>query len=353
MKTVLMISPDIAVKGGISSVVKGLVSTELSRKYRILLVSSHVDGSKFRKLIQAVVGLVKTAYYLTFDKIDIVHIHGSDPTSSKRKYIYFKLVSLCRCKTIYHFHGNLLFTAFSELSSSWKRYFKQLFEHSDIVISLSEYAKKKIIEFAPSANIVVVPNSIALPNLGKELKNEGKTTGIQLSFLGHIKEQKGIFDLLKVVRKLIDERLDVRLSIGGYGELDRLMREIAALGLKDRVEYLGWISEEKRDSLLRKTDILVLPSYGEGMPMTILEAMSHAVPVVSTPVGGTPELVVDGETGYLVKPGDLENLYNKISELISDKEKRKQFGYRGRQIIEKNHNLDINVQKIENIYNSL
>jgi glycosyltransferase involved in cell wall biosynthesis len=353
MKTVLMISPDVAVKGGISSVVKGLINTELSRKYRIILVSSHVDGSKFGKLIQAIVGLAKTAYYLTFDKIDIVHIHGSDPTSSKRKYIYFRLVSLFRCKTIYHFHGNLLFTAFPGLSGPWKRSFRELFEHTDVVISLSEHAKKKIAEFAPSANIVVVPNSIGLPDLDQGLKDEDQNKNIKLAFLGHIKEQKGIFDLLKVIKELVNDRVDLRLFVGGYGELDRLQREISVLGLKDRVEYLGWISEEKRDSLLRKTDIFVLPSYGEGMPMTILEAMSHAVPVVSTPVGGIPELVVDGETGYLVKPGDIEGLRKRILELISDEEKRKQFGNRGRQIIEKNHNLEINIQKIENIYNSL
>jgi glycosyltransferase involved in cell wall biosynthesis len=353
MKTILMISPDIAVKGGISSVVKGLVNTELSHKYRIILVSSHIDGSKFRKLIQAIIGLIKTVYYLTFDKIDIVHIHGSDPTSSKRKYIYFKLVSLFRRKTIYHFHGNLLFAAYPELSSTWKRCFRELFEHSDMVISLSEYAKKKIIEFAPSANIVVVPNSIGLPSLNQELEDEAQARGIQLSFLGHIKEQKGIFDLLKVVKELINNGTDVRLCVGGYGALDRLQREIAVLGLKDRVEYLGWISEEQRDSLLRKTDIFVLPSYGEGMPMSILEAMSYRIPVITCPVGGIPELVIDGETGFLVPPGDLGDLRRRIFELISDKEMRLRFGNSGRQVIESKHNLAVNIKIIKNIYETI
>jgi glycosyltransferase involved in cell wall biosynthesis len=353
MKTVLMISPDISVKGGISSMVNGLLNTDLSKKYKIILISSHVDGSKIRKLIQAIVGLMKAFYYLVSNKINIVHIHGSDPISFKRKYVFFRLAHLFRKKIVYHFHGWLLLTAYPSLSNAWKKRFIELYELSNVVICLSESAKKGILSIVPKANIIVASNSVALPKFDQGAAFADKTETIQLMFLGHIKEMKGIYDLLNAVKCLSDKGIEFHLSIGGIGETERLRDEITRLSLESKVAFLGWISERDRDSLLRRTDIFILPSYSEAMPMSILEAMSYAVPVISTRVGGIPELVIDGETGYLVKPGDLENLHRKILELILDKEERVRLGNRGRQVIEKNHNLDVNIKKIEDIYSSL
>ena len=106
MKNVLYISPNPSVKGGISTVIKGYLSSELPEKYNIILVSSHRDGTKFIKLIQAIAGLIQTVFYLTFKKIDIVHIHGSgDTISSRRKFCFIKVSQFFRRKVIYHFHA--------------------------------------------------------------------------------------------------------------------------------------------------------------------------------------------------------------------------------------------------------
>jgi glycosyltransferase involved in cell wall biosynthesis len=176
---------------------------------------------------------------------------------------------------------------------------------------------------------------------------------LRLLFLGLICEKKGIFDLLKVIKKGIEDNRSLMLTIGGIGEVARLTDEIDRLGLRGSVEYLGWVSAEVRDMLMRKTDIFILPSYGEGMPMTILEAMSYAIPVISTPVGGIPELVIEDETGFLVKPGDLSGLYERIIELATDEEKRCRFGRRGRQVIEEKHNLSENIKTIDAIYDTI
>ena len=87
--------------------------------------------------------------------------------------------------------------------------------------------------------------------------------------------------------------------------------------------------------------------------MSILEAMSYSVPVVSTTVGGIPELVSDGETGFLIDPGDLDALYGKLKCLIEDKELRKKLGNEARQFVASRHNLKLITQQIEQIYDSL
>lgn len=351
MKTVLYIAPSLSVKGGISTVIKDYLGTDLPKRYKIILVSSHRDGPKTLKLITAITGLAQTFFFFVFKKIDIVHIHGSAQTSLKRKFIYYKVACLFARKIIFHFHGGLLMESYPALSDRWKTCIKDFFECSNRVICLSESWKHDVLSIAPTARISVIPNSITLPVLYARSKQEN--SALQITFLGHIFERKGIFDLLKVTRRLIDSGFNIRLSIGGYGDLGRMTTEIANLGIGDRVEYLGWVSPRKRDALLRKTDIFVLPSYVEGMPMTILEAMSYAIPVISTWVGGIPELVVHGETGFLVKPGDMETLRDRIMELAADDEKRRVFGLNGRGIIEQKHDIGKNIKLIDDIYRTL
>jgi len=314
MKNILYIAPDISVKGGISTVIKGFLSTHLSRKYNIILVASHVDGSKLRKLIQAIAGLLITAYYLIFKHIDIVHIHGGDITSVMRKYFYFRLVKLFKCKVIYHFHGAAFLEQYLNATLGWKSRIKSLLEKSDIVICLSDSWRKSIIQIAPESNVRVVYNSVSLPALDEEKREEKKI--LNITFLGLIGERKGVFDLIEVVSQMITDECNIHLTVGGNGDISRFHDEIEAKGLKNNVTYAGWIEGDAKDKLLRNTDIFVLPSYGEGMPMTILETMSYGIPVVSTFVGGIPELIINGTTGYMIQPGDVNNLYAKIMDLV-------------------------------------
>ena len=350
MKNILYISPSTSVKGGISTVIKSYLKSDLAKNHHIFLVSSHVDGSKWRKLIQAVLGLVQTVYYLIFKKIEIAHVHGSDIVSSTRKSIYIQILRLFGRKIIYHFHGASFTEHYRSASQRTQSRMKALFEKVDLVICLSESWRQYITDIAPRANITVVPNGIELPYFPYKEKNDNY---VHLVFLGLIGERKGLFDLLRVVRRLLDNDLKIKLSIGGNGENDRLQATIQSLKFNDSVNFLGWISEKQRDKLLRETDIFVLPSYGEGMPMSILEAMSYGVPVVSTTVGGIPELVSDGETGFLIEPGDLDALFERLKCLIEDKELRKKFGNKARQFVASRHNLKLITQQIDQIYDSL
>jgi glycosyltransferase involved in cell wall biosynthesis len=171
--------------------------------------------------------------------------------------------------------------------------------------------------------------------------------------LGLIGDRKGVFDLLKVVKRLIDDAYPIKLTIGGNGEIRRLLGEIKNYGIAKDVQYRGWIGDKERDLILRESDIFILPSYAEGMPMAILEAMAYSVPVVSTKVGGIPELISDGETGYLINPGDLDALYKKIAYMSENLNHMISIGERGREVICAKHNIQIITQQINEIYSGL
>jgi glycosyltransferase involved in cell wall biosynthesis len=349
MRKILYISPSPHVKGGISSVIKGYLGSDLAKHHAIYLVASHVDGNKLVKLVRALTGLLETLFYLLIKGIDIVHVHGGDIISFKRKFYYVKIAKFLRCKLIYHHHGADFMSQYKSLSKKWKNRVKRTFEQVDLLICLSNTWRDRIQSIAPGGTIEVVPNCINLPHTFWKKAN----SHVQLAFLGLIGDRKGVFDLLKVIKRLINDAYDIRLTIAGNGEVMRLLREINELEIANAVKYCGWIGYKERDLILRETDIFVLPSYAEGMPMSILEAMAYSVPVVSTFVGGIPELVIDGETGCLFKSGDLDEMYGKIAYLVQDENLRKEMGRKGRELISTNHNIRQAAQKVSAIYNSL
>lgn len=350
MQNILIISPDISVKGGISTVLKNFLPYLNAEEYRITTVSSHCDGPRLLKLLIAFYGLSKILYLVIINKYDIVHIHGSDIVSSKRKYYFFRLVKLFCSKTIYHFHGASFLEQYPYASARWQSRIKYLFEQVNLVICLSNSWKSAIETIAPEAAIKVVPNAVSIPEVHRWERTSSQLT---ILFMGLIGERKGIFDLLVVFKLLIQRHPDIILRIGGNGEVKKLLKEIQTLGIQKNVRYMGWINDKKKDKLLRMTDIFVLPSYGEGMPMSVLEAMSYGIPVVSTTIGGIPELVVDGISGFLIKPGDSSALYEKLDQMITNQELRKDFGYRGRQIVERNHDINSIAKKIVKIFKAL
>lgn len=349
MRKILYISPSLHVKGGISSVINGYLRSDLAKNHAISLVASHVDGHKLVKLVRALTGLLETFFYLLIKGIDIVHIHGGDIISFKRKFYYVKIAKLFRCKIIYHHHGADFMNQYIFLSEKWKNRVKSTFEGVDLLICLSESWRESIQRIAQGGTIEVIPNCIKLPNTFRKKAN----THVRFTFLGLIGDRKGIFDLIRVVKRLIDDAHQIRLTIGGNGEARRLLRKIKELEIASAVKYCGWIGYEERDLILRETDIFVLPSYAEGMPMSILEAMAYSVPVISTFAGGIPELVLDGETGFLFRSGDLDEMYQKIAYLVEDKNLREEMGRKGRELIRTNYNIQQATQKVSAIYNSL
>jgi len=347
---IMYISPSLAVKGGISSLIRSYLKSDLADKYEIISVYSHVSGSKIVKIIKALSGLIHTATNLTVYNIDIVHFHGGGCISALRKYVYFLLVKLFDCKVIFHVHGGTFPQQYKNLSPLYQSLITRLLEQVDLVICLSTYFQKEILAIAPHATVTVLMNSVTVPPL---IARNEETGEIRIIYLGLINEKKGIFDLLRVMSQLLEDQENIRLIIGGVGDVERMHQEMERLGISRHIEYLGWLQTNERDNLLGTADIVVLPSYGEGMPMTILEAMSFGIPVVSTRVGGVPDIVIDGETGFLIEPGNLQQLYDKLSRLVRDHALRSNLGAKGRSIIKERHSIGAATKRMEIIYNAL
>jgi glycosyltransferase involved in cell wall biosynthesis len=351
MSTVLWIAPDIRVMGGISTVLRGWLEMGIDRRHRVIRIASHQDGSRARKLFRAVTGLRQTARTVTRTRVDIAHVHGGDTLSFRRKYGFIRLVRRLSPETriLYHHHGADFMAQYPSLPGFWRRRVRETLTDADRVICLSDSWIRRLRDIAPGGRFLLLPNGVPIPRIPVDPSAGGP---LRVLFLGRIGDRKGVFDLLEAVASLLHSGVDLRLDIGGNGEIQRLRSAIARRGLADRARFHGWIRGPEKDRLMRKSGLLALPSRAEGMPMTLLEAMALGLPVLATPVGGVPELVRHGENGLLAPPGDRAALAAGLRRL-TDPSLRKELGRKARETVQRDHDLSRLVRRLDRLYESL
>lgn len=170
--------------------------------------------------------------------------------------------------------------------------------------------------------------------------------------VGRLLKEKGYDVLLQAFKEVSEKHSNVTLSIAGDGpELESLLGLRKELGLSRQAHFLGF--RDDVPDLLSSWDIYVQPSRWEGLCITVIEAMASGLPVVATNVGGIPESVVDGKTGFLVHAGDMQELAEKINLLIENPRLRRKMGSEGRDLIRKNYSLKVTVRRFESVLDGL
>jgi glycosyltransferase involved in cell wall biosynthesis len=160
-------------------------------------------------------------------------------------------------------------------------------------------------------------------------------TGNRVLFAGRLYALKGVIDLVRATAKVARTQ-DIKLALAGSLHdreyVRQLQQEAAQLNLNDRVEFCGLLDEDELRKELARSSVLVLPSYQETAPLVIAEAMAAGLPVIASDVGGIRYQVRDGETGFLIKPGDVTTLAARLEELLAAPDQRKSFGETARRL---------------------
>ncbi len=177
-------------------------------------------------------------------------------------------------------------------------------------------------------------------------------SGPVIASIGRLSREKGHADLVDALGIVAAQGCTFTAVLAGDGPERRALTErVRGLGLHETVHFPGYVSQP--DRVLEETDLMVLPSHTEGLPNAALEAMAMEVPVLATRVGGTPEVVSDGETGRLVDPHSPERLAQGISAFLSNPEQWRAMGKRGRQVVESQFDFGERTRKLERIYAEL
>jgi len=196
---------------------------------------------------------------------------------------------------------------------------------------------------------VAVSNAVPI----SDLSNCSTIKKYDILFVGRLTKAKGVDILLKAI-KIIKEKYqkEIRAAIVGKGYLDEELKGLVMeLGIEKEVEFLG----VRRDieKLMQSTKLFVLPSRWEGLPLTILEAMSSGVGIIATKVGGIPEVIENEKEGILISPEDPEALAGAIAELLKDRELRVKLGVNAYKKVKEKYSMEVYTKNIVEFYKSL
>lgn len=333
---ILLVGNHPTVHGGITSVINQIRNHKWKdNDVDIYFLATYKGGTLTEKILYFLKSLREYKKIIKNNSPDIIYIHMSHHGSFDRANYLLKIANRCKIPVIVHLHGSEFKKYYEECSPQKKIVIKHFFENCSSVIVLGEQWKKFVESIAENSKIYVLNNSIHIPNYKvKQMPNE-----VNILFLGVLIKRKGVEDLLKVAKSIIyDEvinNVNFRFIIGGIGsDKEKLVNYVVENHIENYVDFLGWIEGNDKERVLKSSHIFVLPSYNEGLPVSVLEAMSYGMPIIATDVGSTSEAVINGGNGILIQPGNARELSNALIALISDYELRLKMSQESKRISE-------------------
>ncbi len=332
--------------GGIGSVIKSYKDYFKEAKY----ISTYPINTKENKLKKFIAALFNILKLLNSNKtIKILHIHCASNGSFYRKSIVLLIGKLKKKKIIMHMHGGG-FKDFYSKNNLNKIYIRSILSLSDKVICLSEEWHQFYSYELNLKNTIILRNAIKIrgPFINKNINGK-----IRILFMGKICNEKGIFDLIKFLSTNNNFLAGkIKLVICGVDE-EKKINELTSNKLwQKHIENLGWVEGGRKNKIIKESDIFILPSHYEGVPISILEAMSFGKPIIATNVGGIPSLVKNEINGWLIEPKRIDKLEKIFDDILEDPSILSKLGRNSHLAAQEYDPLKM-FNRLENIYEEL
>lgn len=276
-------------------------------------------------------------------QVRIVHCH--DPKSDMYGYALSFLFP--KIKFVSTLHG---WIAKRTRSKCYVALDKFIVRNFDAVIAVSDQILATATKHSIK-NIHVVKNSIDVNKWSPEGNPQRNANVAKVGFVGRLSKEKGPLDFVRVAKRVLEQHANAEFHVAGTGPEESAMKTLARQsGIENKVQFNGQLDIKQLWSFYQMLDILLLTSYTEGVPLTILEAGAMKIPVVATNVGGVGEVVTHEKNGLLAPAGDIESLANNVLSILNDRNWGREMGLAGRSVVEDNFSIETNVRKVQTIY---
>ena len=324
---VIVLGPDRAAVSGVSTHVNLLLESRLVQDYDM----SHFQvGSEGRtegaiaRWLRLLASPFALALAILARHASIVHVNTSlNARAYWRDLVYLAVAKLTFTRVVYQVHGGALPQEFFARSRVLTAFLRATLQVPDLVVVLAQKELEAYRHFVPAQDVVALPNGIdCRPFDPVATVRSFPDQPLKLLYVGRIAREKGLYELLQGIRVANELGVDSRLIIAGRGEEQpRLRRYAHAIGIGSQVCFAGPVFGADKVKLFSGCDLFMLPSYAEGLPYALLESMAAGVPVVATPVGAIPDVMVDGTHGVLVPPRDGKAIAQALALLGADRER--------------------------------
>lgn len=344
---VLSVGPDHRGRGGMATVERQILEHS-GPVAEVRAVSTHVEGSVPRRLGAWLRGTAQVLDQLARHRVDILHLHVAKRGSIGRKALLTYAAGLYGVPVVLHCHGGVFAEDYEKMPAFARGLVTHVFRRAQRVVVLGNRWRGVYVDMVgvDPEKVVVALNAVEIPAT-VPYRSAGT---VRIVFLGRFGPGKGSSDLIRAMATLpADVRGRTRLVMAGHGEVDAARALVAELAVGDVVEVRSWIDPPERDVLLAESSVFVLPSPNEGLPMSMLEAMAWGVVPVVTAVGGIPEVIVDGENGLFVTPGDVDGIAAALVRLVREPELADRLAVAARTTAER-HGLDNYVHELGEVW---
>ena len=338
-------------RGGITTLTAGILNSRLKEDYDLCYVESQAEElGRFGKLLVAAVGFGRFVSSWWKRNPDLAYVHVGCSASLYRESAFIVLAKSLGIRTITHFHAGDIGTYLPLQTAIGRAYIKWALGRSDAIVAVSRESAQQLSAYVADADIAVIPNAIDLSFMEKLNGSKGSDSSENrvpsVLFVGAVGRLKGERDLVKAIAILKERGMRLRASFVGYGA-EKLAAMCEEAGVLDTVDHLGPVPMSETAGFYQRADIFVLPTYAEAMPVSVMEAMAAGLPIVTTPVGGIPEIIDDGKEGFLYPCGDVDALAEKIERLITDQTTRERMGKLARKRVLDQMNFDKYIDELE------
>ncbi len=357
-----MIGPQPGMLGGITTLVETLLPV-LEKRVDVFFFASvksrELKDSGKMSLGNLTIAISQYARFLR-DILrfhpQIIHLHTSQGLAWLKDTFYVITGKIFRCRVVLHIHGGDFVTLYQASPRLIQSYTRRILALADATITVSTEWQARFSALMPAGRVYAYKNCIDTQCIQPQ-PVQAPPARVNILFIGRISRLKGAFDLIEALACLRAMKLDFHAWIigpeGEAGDFEKACDRLDQLGLPGDCELLGATPREKTLRILSQSHIFVLPSYYEGLPMALLEASAAGLPVVATAVGGIPEIVQEGHNGYLIAPGDIPSLADRLARLIVDPVLRDQMGQRSREIAVQDVDVRSYVDRLIGLYSSL
>jgi glycosyltransferase involved in cell wall biosynthesis len=334
--------------GGIADVMRAIDAWMRAEGRATVVINTSCDGSLPKRLAVGVLGVLRAAWVVFATPGALVHVHSASYGSFLRKSLVVLAARLRGRPVLLHIHGGG-FSSFAECGPPLRKtWVSAVLKQADAICVVSSRTMQTVHRLQPGARTSIVPNPVTLLCGDRTDPRQRRVL-----FLGRLGATKGTDVLLQAIRILQTADISAEFVLAGDGEVDKTRAIVQTLPDPAAVHVPGWLDAEAVHGLLHRSSVFCLPSRFEGMPMALLQAMSHGLACVVTPVGGMADIVDDGVNGLVVPEDDPEAVAIALGVLLADAGIRSRLGERAADAVGQSYSLETVMRRLEGIYSEL
>lgn len=345
--------------GGQMFASKTIINSSLSDYVEWTLIDTTSDSNILAglhiRMWKAFLRLIQFSYRIIFFKHEIVFIFVADGWSFWEKGLMSLIAKyLSNSKVILAPRSGIIINDINKGKSLYK-FIQFVFRKTDIVVCQSKYWKElfqNCVPDVPGAKFVIIENMIDISLYGNlPVRDTKNTETVTILFNAWVKRDKGIFEFVEAIKLLRQDNLNFKAIVAGNGaDFLQVKDEINASGLDNYIDLKGWVLDNKKIELLAESDIYVLPTYFDGFPNSLLEAMAAGKACIGTRVGAIPDMIEDNFSGLLIDKQNHIQLYEALKALIADSQKRYNMAVNARERIRRTNTLEKTVDKYKLLF---